>query len=466
MHRFDPKKPSSLPSDQALFRFSVVSQVLSRVLRGELCAQAIADVADQHHVTHDGRARKVSARTLYRWLAAYGERDIGELEPASRQRTTSSVVLSQRLLDFVRTQKDVDIAASLPEILRRAREVGILTEHESVDRSTLYRACVRMGVPVVRRKKAKVRDAHRFIYPHRMDMNLCDGKHFRAGVRRAKRVVLFYLDDASRLGLSAVVGPSESTALFLRGLYESIQHHGVAGIYYQDHGPGFISKDTQTVIAQLPAVLIHGEVAYPEGHGAIERFNQTALQAVLRNLAGRPDVDADCGPLELRLRHWMRETYNHTPHEGLPRTATGQFMTPWQRFSQDSKPLRLPESLAALQQRFVIELQRRVSNDHIVQVDGVDYETPRGLAGTKVRVWRHVLDGTVRVLHPDGSGRLVQLQPVDLGANAKDRRADAPAGQETHAIPAMSAADRAYARDFRPVVGVDGGFSDPDDQEK
>ena len=463
----DPQKPRSNPSDEALFRFSLVSQVLSQALGDDTCADAIADVAARTHMTPQGKSRRVGERTLYRWLAAYRGRDIADLEPASRRRTTSSVVLSQLLLNFVHQQKEIDISASLPEILRRARLEGLLGEREEVDRSTLYRACVRMGVPVVRRKKAKVRDARRFAQPHRMDMNLCDGKHFKAGIHQAKRVALYYLDDASRFGLNAVVGTAESTSLFLRGLYESIQHHGLADIYYQDHGTAFTSKDTQTVVAQLPAALIHGEVSYPEGRGKIERFNQTSLQAVLRNLDGRPDIDADCGALELRLRHWMREIYNHTPHSSLPLTETGEHMTPWQRFSQDPKPLRMPADLADLRQRFVVELQRRVSPDHIVQIDGKHYETPRGLAGTTVSIWRQVLDGVVHVLHPDGSGRLVRLQPVDLAANAQARRADPPPQpQEGHAIPAASAADRAYARDFRPVVGVDGGFSDPKPKEK
>ena len=127
----------------------------------------------------------------------------------------------------------------------------------------------------------------------------------------------------------------------------------------------------------------------------------------------------------------------------------------------------MPLDLADLRQRFVVELQRRVSADHIVQIDGTDYETPRGLAGTSVSIWRQVLDGTLQVLNPDGSGRLVRLQPVDLAANAQARRADPPLQpQEGHAIPAASAADRAYARDFRPVVAVDGGFSDPKPKEK
>ena len=429
--------------------------MISRELRGELRADVIAEVAELAFATGDERPRKASVRTIYRWLKAFAQRDIADLEPAERPRTQTSVALPQALLDFIAAEKQDDICASLPEILRRARQEGVIGEQERIDRSTVYRACVRMNVPVVRRKKAKVRDSRRFAYPHRMDLNLCDGKHFRAGATRVRRVAMFFLDDATRLGLHVVVGTSENTALFLRGLYEAIQLYGTAGILYIDHGPGYIANDTLAVIARLGPLLIHGEVAYPEGHGKVEKFNQTALAAVLRNLDGRADVDPDCGALELRLRHWLRETYNHTAHESL-----GHNVTPWQRFSTDSKPLRFPENLTALRERFVLELRRKVSNDHVISVNGVDYETPRGLAGTEITVWRQVLDGTLSVLHPDRSGRLVRLHPVDLTANAQQRRGQTTTEEDTVSVPVRSAADLAFARDFRPVVGVDGGFAD------
>lgn len=458
-----PAAPTRGPSSQALFRFQVVSEVLSRVLRGELRPDAIAAVAAGEHATFDGRRRKVSERTIYRWLAAFDDQDIGDLEPASRKRTTTSVALPQALLDFVRAQKQDDIAASLPEILRRARQRGVIGARQRIDRSSLWRACIRMDVPVVRRRKAKARDSRRFAYPHRMDLNLCDGKHFRAGATRARRVAMFFLDDCSRLGLHVVVGTAECTALFLRGLYETIQRWGLADIIYLDHGPGYIAVDTRLVIARLPALLIHGEAKYPEGHGKIERFNQTALADMLRTLDGRADVDPDCGALELRLQHWLQQTYNHTPHESLDRDADGDKVTPWQRFSTDAKPLAFPESLAALRERFVLELQRKVSLDHVISVDGVDYEVPRGLAGTRISVWRQVLDGTLMVLDPDRSGRLVRLQPVDLCANAQQRRGQASSVDDTAPVPVASAADMAFARDFQPVVGPDGGFSTKDE---
>ena len=53
-----------------------------------------------------------------------------------------------------------------------------------------------------------------------------------------------------------------------------------------DHGPGFVSEDTASVMARLRIRLIHGTPAYPEGHGKVERFHRTEFEQLLRLLDG------------------------------------------------------------------------------------------------------------------------------------------------------------------------------------
>jgi hypothetical protein len=290
-----------------------------------------------------------------------------------------------------------------------------------------------------------------------MQMLLCDGKHFRAGVTRAKRVALFFLDDATRYGLDVIVGASENALLFLLGLHATVRHYGFFAILYIDRGPGFAASDTILIVAKLDALLIHGARAYPEGHGKIEKFNQTALSRLLRGLDRRPDVDPAGGALTLRLRHWLKMRYNHTPHESLGK------QTPHERFHNDSAPLRFPESEQDLGKRFVLYLERRVSPDHIVSVDAVPYEMPRGYAGAKVSLHRRVLTSTIHFVH---EGRLIELHPVDLHRNATTPRGAGPALPELeHPLP-PSAADIHFSRDFQPIVGPDGGFPVPEINNK
>jgi len=304
-------------SKDALFRYQVVSLVRARLLGGVRRSHAVQEVAALSHAMLDGELRRVSARTVYRWLAAFERDGASGLEDRVRAAVDGSRVLAPALLEFLVASRKKDRDASIPELLRRARERGLVSSLKDVDRSTVFRALVRLGVATGRTKKERDRDMRRFAYEHRMELVLADGKHFRAGAERKKRVAVFFLDDATRFGLHVVVGPSESAELFLRGLHEVLRSHGRMGILYLDHGPGFVATAVAEVCRRLEIALVHGESRYPEGHGKVERFNQTAGRAVLRALDGRVEVDAACRALELRIGHWLRETYNHTPHESL-----------------------------------------------------------------------------------------------------------------------------------------------------
>ena len=80
--------------EEALFRHHVLSRVLALEFGGAVRAEAIEKVARDEHFTSDGRCRRVSVRTIYRWLSAYGEEGALEsLEPKKRPRIETSVAL-------------------------------------------------------------------------------------------------------------------------------------------------------------------------------------------------------------------------------------------------------------------------------------------------------------------------------------------------------------------------------------
>jgi putative transposase len=446
-----PPDPDFGVSEEALFRFCVVSLVRTRIDGGLLPAHAVADVADMAHATLDGGSRRVSRRTVYRWIKAFAEDGLAGLEPAGRPRLETSRVLPARLTDFLRSEREADPLASAPELIRRAELRGILATADAVDRTTVWRAMVRMGLPTRRARGHDERDARRFSFPHRMQMVLCDGKHFRVGPERLRRVALFFLDDATRYCLHVIVGTSESTELFLTGVYECIRRFGLPLAWYLDNGPGFISDDTRIVFAQgLGIHLINGTAGYPEGHGKIERFNRTFKADLLRGLDGAIGVDPDCRALALRLAHHANHGYNQRPHESLG-------VSPQVRWDADPRALRFAESDADLRRRFVVRESRDVSKDNVIQHGGTLWEVPRGHARTTVTVHRQVLDGTLSILH---EGRLVRLHPVDTTANAYARRAQARPTAEEPSVPPITAAMLAFERDLGPLVGPDGGFTD------
>jgi putative transposase len=442
-------KPPGMPSATALLRHAVLAQVQALILGGCASGAAVRQVAAREHAGLDGNTLRVSSRTIQRWRAAYDKHGITGIEPRSRRRTETAVKLSAELIEFVRQEKKRDPRASVPELVRRARLRGVVGNDVHLARSTVWRACRRMSLETRWRPGKREGDMRRWSYPLRMQCVLADGKHFRAGAGRLRRVALFFLDDATRFALDVVVGTSESTALFMRGLHGLVRHHGLPELLYLDRGPGFISADTLAVVeGGLGGWLIHGKARYPAGRGAIERFIRTAHERLLRSLDGAANVDADCAALTLRLRHFLGQ-YNDTPHE----TLGGE--TPAERWTS-CRPLRFPKDEADLYRRFVVRETRKVSPDHVIKLDGRLWEAPRGLGAQSVDVVRHVLDGRLWVR---SEGRLIELAELDPHGNAREQRGQRPPPLPSEGTP-TTAASLAFDQDIRPLVGPDGGFSD------
>ena len=442
-----PATPVAI-SKEVLFRYRLVAHVLARVLLGVPHGDAVLEITgdDVEHVElSSGRVRTVSARTLYRWLAAYDRQNLAGLESAEKaQRPTTA--LSPELLVFLRTEKLGDPCASVPELLRRARERDLIAKDQQVDRVTAYRALQRLGVPLTHVASKRETDMRRFAYPHRMQMLLVDGKHFRAGPRRLRRVVFFFIDDASRFVPAAVVGEGsgEKTVVFLRGLFDVICRFGLMDVIYFDNGSAFDADAAHAVLARLGIRYIHGKKGYPEGRAKVERFNRTAWADVLRALR-RPEVDPSAPSLELRIRHYLDNHYNLRSHEGIAN------LTPRAKWDADERELRFPASVEDLRSKFFIAEARKVSKDNVIKLDSVAYEVPRGHADTSIEVRRHLLDNSVSILH---QGRIVHVHPVDLAANAEARRAaPGPAPpEEDQREPPMTAASLSFERDFGPAL--------------
>jgi transposase InsO family protein len=458
-------------STEALFRYQIVSAIRTLLLAGVRRRQAIRRVAELNHCDQSFRRRRPSPRTLSRWLKAFESGGLPALEPELRPRIDASLVMRPELLEYLVLEKESDERAGVPELLRRARARGLIAPDERIDRTSVWRALKRLGVATTRITRLAESDMRRFVYPHRMMMVLSDGKHFRAGVDRLRRVALTFLDDATRYALYGVVGTSENPPLFLAGLHAAIRRHGLMSAMFLDRGPGFIADDTHAVFARLDVPFIHGTARYPEGHGKIEKFNQTSLHQLLRGFNGNAEIDADPVALSLRLNHWLETTYNRTPHEG---EGLGN-RTPERCWAGDARPLEFPESTDWLDDRFRLSFVRRASKDNIVPYEGLSYELPIGHAGKQVTLVRPVREPDVIYLRE--ADRLVRLHPVDLVANAYSRRARrAPATADTNTVPPTTAASLKFDASFKPLVDPAGNYperpasptspEDPDDQDR
>jgi len=437
-------------NSEALFRFRIVSAVDALHTLGHGKTAAVRRVASTAHAQPDGPPRQVSESTIWRWLRAYREGGLAGLEPAARPPLVGSRVLSEAFEDYLVRETARDRDASIPELIRRARVRGVLHPDELVDRVTVWRAANRLGIDTTPRKSSPD-DTRRWAYPERMQLVMLDFKHFRAGTAGLRRCAIYVIDDATRRILGAWVTTSENAATVLHILAWVLRRYGRFDRVYCDGGPGFRAHDVAAALLELEIPLLIGRAGYPEGRGKLERFNRSVKARLLRGLR-HPDVDPDCAALTLRCRHDAFEIYNHLPHESL-----GQD-TPAERWAASVRELR-PVAEDELIEAFVIQEERGVSNDHIVQFAGKNWEVPRGHAGERIDVYRRLLeDDALYVEHLD---ELVRLHPVDLAHNATSRRSEADEPEADDASPVVKTSSMlAFENDFPPMTGPDGGYPD------
>jgi transposase InsO family protein len=448
-----------LLSPKVLFRYRVVGEVKAFLTLGKPLNEAVRLVASEPHVSGQdfGVTKRVSERTIRRWLKAYDEHGLRGLVPQKRKAESASQVVPAKVLDYLRSEYEQDPKATIPGIIKKAKESGHIGAGQEICRSSVWRAFGRMGIDTSRRSNKAIDDKRRFAYAERMQSVLSDFVQFRAGPKRLKRIAVYFLDDATRYGLGVAVaaGTGENTALFLPLLYFVISHYGLMDLFYSDQGPAYTSDDTAAVFAQLSRPHIMGRSRYPEAHGKIERFNRSLRHRLLRHFDGNPEIDPDPGSLLLRLRHDLQEVYNHTPHEGL------RGDTPAQRWNASKRKLEVPENLEAIKAAFIVTETRLVSEDNVISYDGRDLDVPFGYAGQRIKIYRHILDeNSLSVLH---EGRLVRIAETDLYSNATTPRAKRKKKKEQPFHITKSASMMRFDKMYGSILTPDGGFQDDED---
>lgn len=444
------------PSPEALFRYSVVAGVQAAELRGLSRSAAVREVVGRSH-PFDGSPRRVSERSVWRWLGAWQAAGFAGLELAERT-SPGCLALSEELVEYLVGQKQLDPGASVPELIRRAREENKLHPSDRVDRTTVWRALQARGVATRLVRAPQGPDTRRFAYRERMQLVMVDYKHFRAGRRRARRAAVYLLDDATRYGLGVrVTTAAEAAEDVLRVLAEALRFYGLMSVLYWDNGSGFRADDVLAVLVRLGVAPIFSTAGYPEARGKIERFNRSLKARTLRALC-RADVDPDLGALQLRLQHDLFEVYNHLPHESLG----GR--TPHEVF-HGGRALRPVASEDWLRERFTLPEERTVTADHVIRHGGALWEAPRGLARQKILVHRRLLDGpdALYVLH---EGQMVRLCRLDPHFNATSGRAQKPSAPETPTETPPTASMLRYDHDHPSMLAPDGGYVDRNEEDR
>jgi putative transposase len=394
---------------RALFRYRLIADAADAP-KGARTA-ILREVAGAEHTWPDGRAVRVSLRTLQRWVKRFKKGGLAALGRPPRKDKGRMRALGEAAVARVIALRREGTWRSTPtliDIVERAGEVA----KGSLRRSTLDRHLDRRGAS---RRMLHVLGEKRHVClhsEHPLDFVLGDfhaGPYFRTATGEVRRAELgAFIDHCSRFVPESRYGVTEDLMHVRRGLRAFVIAHGLPRRLYVDRGPGYKAERFHFGCAQLDIDLVHSKPRVSEGRGCIERFNGSVKRAFEVEVRLRPELPT-LDELNAFWRAWLDERYHRVPHSETGEPPAER----WERLLATTKvrhadPVLLDEVLR-------LRASRKVhAKTSTVEVCGVRFVVDTSLRKRRVQVLYDPSDLSSVLIFYDGR-RIQRATPQIAG---------------------------------------------------
>lgn len=395
----------------ALFRFGVISGIISvkDTEKGEREKRIGEVTSKEWDIPYSGRSY-IGRSTVRDWLRRYEESgsSIESLFPLERCDQGKVRCMDEESEAALITLRKELRAASLPALLRTARQRKILPPDFSASTQSIYRLFKRHGLdePLMARQ-----DMRRFEAELPNDLWQSDCLHGPVVIVEGKQRKSFgfaLIDDHSRLIPHAEFYLRENIESFNDALRKALRKRGLPRKLYVDNGPYFKSHHLDYSCASLGIALIHCTAYRPEGKGKIERFNRSIRMQFLSALPEGLSLEE----LNQRFQAWIDSEYHLRIHG-----TTGE--KPLERYVRHLHLIRTAPN--NLEDYFRIRTLRTVDKDRTVSLLGKIYEAPVQLISRKVTIVYHPQElQRIEVFHNEKSYGF--LQPLNTHINCTIKR--------------------------------------------
>ena len=361
--------------------------------------QSDMDIAKQRQLRKEIAAQNnLSVRTLYRYEAAYREKEFSGLKPAERKFHHSKKLPAN--FDAL-LQEAILLKREVPE--RSVRQIIYILELEGkvapgvLKRSTLQRYLDEAGYSRAQMqmyKEARQSSSKRFCKPHRMMLIQGDIKYgYKLPIGKNGAKVQVYLssalDDHSRFPLASEwYGNQEETAVE-DTFRKAITRYGKFDACYFDNGKQYVAKQLNLSLSKLGIRIYHAKPRSGKSKGKVEKFHQV-VDAFLRESKLKKVTSLE--ELNRLWKIYLETCYEKTPHDGIAEyyTSLGETVpeggiTPLQEFNRDSRPLTYIDT-TVVAEAFRHHESRKVDKGACISFRGKKYETKPALIGFTVEI--------------------------------------------------------------------------------
>jgi putative transposase len=346
-----------MPEDKdfqlALFRFGLISQLL-HVNDRDTISVMIKEISKNEYEIPFSRKKKISAKSIRRYLYAYKQDGFDALKREIRNDKNISRVLKPELLELILNLKREEPARSSNRIIAIIKE-DPQWKNEKLSERTIARLLLKNNLTRKVLLPKKIRRS--FEMEHINELWQTDGMDgLFIPAKKKKTYLIAFIDDYSRLITHAQFYYDEKLPRLEDCLKKAILKRGIPKAIYADNGKIFVSNHMKIICAELGIRLIHHKPYSPQSKGKIERFFLRVQQEFLLEAEGT-NIDS-VEQLNSFFQAWLEVSYHRTEHSTT-------LMTPLDRFTEDMKitTIRKVESLEEITEIFLSREKRKVHNE-------------------------------------------------------------------------------------------------------
>ena len=407
-------------TDIAVFRYGVISSLVHPD-PGDSRSQSerIRELAlREHRIPHTGRTG-ISEQTIRSWLGAFRRGGFDALKPKARRDRGQPRKMSAEMLEALIETKRGCPSLSIADSIAAVRlELG-LADEVPMPVSTVHRLFT--GEGLMEQAAGAPKDRRRFEFAEANQMWTGDVMHGPAvfdGARKRKTYLIDFIDDCTRVIPYAQFMFSETVSALMQVFKQALKRRGVPQRLFVDNGSAYRSKSLSVACARLNIALLHAQPYDGAAKGKIERWHRTCRSQFIAKL-GEADL-ASIDALNEKLRAWIEGEYHRAPHRGIGGLA------PLQKWSMHAAEVRMVEERTDLDDLFLFEQQRRVTNARTVSLHNTVYEVEAHLIGKSVTL-RYDPDAPAdRPIQAVHDGETTAATPLDAQANARVKRRRPP----------------------------------------
>lgn len=423
--RMTAKKTADLAYQKGIFRYSVLSQLLSAPPDpGDLKAALRELASKKHRRPWDLTEVQVSLRTLERWykMSRNALRPTDELQPKTRSDKHQSRQLSEEHKNWLLLERSKQQSWSIQLLYDNLVEVPLQTAAPSY--TTVLRFMRKKGL--VQKNHSKLRRSRKEVRSFEVEYV---GQIFHMDFHKGKRTVIdkdgifktpicmAIIDDKSRLACHVQWYLNETTEVLCHGLMQAILKRGLPRGFYTDNGAAMKGEELVEGLDVLGIAKTTTLPYSPHQNGKQEAFWQPLEGRLIKMIPAEKRITLEV--LNEMTQAWVEQDYHKRVHSEIKET-------PLKRFLESKNVLRPAPSLSEIRRAFRTTARRTLrKNDSSITLDGVRFQVPS--------IYSHLQELTVRYARWDlGEAELVNedtrrpvttLYPVDKLSNSQGNRA-------------------------------------------